>query len=106
MLGRIAVVFMWAAGCSSGGQPTGISSLSCPPGSTLTYENFGEEAIASNCLSCHRSESPRLTSQAEIMAHANAIMEAAVYTDAMPEDADMPLAERQLLGEWLACGAP
>jgi hypothetical protein len=106
MLCRSAVVFALVAGCSSGGKPTGISNLSCPPGSTLTYENFGEAAISSQCLSCHRTESPRLTSQAEIWVHADAIMEAAVYTDAMPQDANMPLAERQLLGEWLACGAP
>jgi len=34
------------------------------------------------------------------------ILQNAVYTDAMPQNADMPLMERENLGEWLACGAP
>jgi hypothetical protein len=41
-----------------------------------------------------------------VQANAAAILDVAVYTDAMPSDANMALAERELLGEWLACGAP
>ena len=38
--------------------------------------------------------------------HARSILDEAVATTAMPADADMTFAEREMLGEWLACGAP
>lgn len=108
MLFRItAVLFaITATACTSGATSTGISDLSCPPESTLTYDNFGKEAVTSNCMSCHDTKSPKLDSVTNIRAHATQILEAAVYTDAMPESGTMSLEERQLLGEWLVCGAP
>jgi uncharacterized membrane protein len=74
----------------------------------LTYANFGEELFVANCTThgCHDRKNPVLTTQAQIQAHASAILDEAVYTDAMPDSGDMPLRERELLGEWLACGAP
>ena len=104
MFVRVAAILFLVA-CTSSGQPTGISNLSCPPDSTLTYANFGEDSIAANCLSCHNRTKPLLTTQAQIQAEASTILDVAVYTDAMPRNANMPLPERELLGEWLACGA-
>jgi uncharacterized membrane protein len=93
--------------CSSGAQSTGIATVSCPTDSTLTYANFGSAFMTSNCLSCHTSkDSPTLTSQSQIKVNASRILDAAVYTTAMPQDNGMAVAEREMLGEWLACGAP
>lgn len=106
---RLAMISCILAACAGGDPSTGIdtSTLSCPPTSTLTYEDFGQPMIADNCLSCHAGkESPRLDSVEQIRANKSAIMQAAVATTSMPDSSDMVLEERQLLGEWLACGAP
>ena len=108
MLVRLAAVAALLSACT-GANSTGIEPVSCPPaGTTLTYANFGEELFAANCTTsgCHDRKSPQLTTQAAIQQHASAILDEAVYTDAMPENHDMPLMEREKLGEWLACGAP
>ena len=44
--------------------------------------------------------------QAAVKAESSQILDAAVYTDAMPGSGSMTLDERKLLGEWLVCGAP
>ena len=102
---RFAVLAVMLIGCTSA-TSTGIQPVSCPPESTLTYANFGEELVAAQCLECHDNERPTLLTQSAIQANASKILQEAVYTDAMPEKNDMPLAEREKLGEWLACGAP
>jgi uncharacterized membrane protein len=102
---RLALVLLFTA-CSTSASSTGISELSCPPDSTLTYANFGKDVITTACMSCHDTESPRLATQAMIQSRATQILDAAVYTDAMPEDGTMTIDERKLLGEWLVCGAP
>lgn len=100
------MLFVLFAACTSS-ESTGISEVSCPTDSTLTYENFGAAFFADNCSSCHASkENPILTTQAQIKAQASRILDEAVYTTSMPEDADLGVDERALLGEWLACGAP
>lgn len=97
------------AACTGGATSTGIdtSTLECPPESTLDYATFGEQMFADSCLSCHAGkESPRLDSVEAIRSNKAAILQEAVETTAMPESGDLTLEERQLLGEWLACGAP
>jgi hypothetical protein len=95
--------------CGSDGEPTGST---CPPDSTLTYASFGQTFIATNCLSCHASrESPRLATLADIQANRGEIDKVAAagpnaVNTIMPEDGSVDTAERQRLGEWLACGAP
>jgi len=103
-----AVALLAVAACSSSsGQSTGITSVECPQGSTLTYANFGSAFFSDNCLSCHTTkESPRLDTQAAIKTNTSRILNEAVYSTAMPQDENIPLAARQMLGEWLACGAP
>jgi uncharacterized membrane protein len=102
-----AILSLGLVACSSGAQSTGISPVSCPTSSTLTYANFGSAFMTGNCLSCHASkDSPTLTSQSQIKVNASRILDVAVYTDAMPQDSNMAIAEREMLGEWLACGAP
>ena len=62
--------------------------------------------MTNNCLHCHIHQRPVLTTQAQVQASAAAILDQAVYTDAMPQKAGMDIAEREMLGEWLSCGAP
>jgi uncharacterized membrane protein len=105
---RAVLVCLVLAACatnsSSGIDP---ASITCPPDSTLTYENFGQVLIADQCLSCHASkQSPTLTTQEAIQSNRQAILKVTVTGTKMPKDASMPLEERELLGEWLACGAP
>ncbi len=102
MLGLLFLV-----GCGGG------SGATCPTGNTLTYENFGRQFFASYCDRCHASRtSPVMNSLATIRANSTAIdSEAASGPDAtntaMPEGTPAPTtAERQQLGQWLACGAP
>jgi uncharacterized membrane protein len=101
-----ALLLFGLSACPSSATSTGIEQLSCSPDSTLTYSNFGQQVIETQCMSCHDTESPALGTLAQIRSHAPAIMDQAVYTNAMPEEGSMTLEERRLLGEWLACGAP
>lgn len=120
------VTFAFATACSNGageGEPTGSI---CPTGSTLTYENFGQEFFESYCLGCHsitktgdaRLEAPDDTNYdtlAEI--RATGAEEIDVRAAAGPNAVNMimpPIGlgpipsedERIDLGEWLACGMP
>ena len=97
------------AACGSSGEATGAT---CPADSTLTYENFGQAFVLTNCLSCHTSrEQPMLTTLTAIQAHLDEIDQAAAagpnaVNTSMPDGASVSTAERTKLGEWLACGAP
>jgi uncharacterized membrane protein len=63
--------------------------------------------MTDHCLSCHATKQhPTLSTQAQIQANSARILQSAVYTTAMPKDADIGRSEREFLGEWLACGAP
>lgn len=100
--------------------PTGST---CPPGSTLTYESFGRAFFEEYCQTCHAStvrgparqgapSSHTYDDRAMILAARDEIdLRAAAGPEAI--NADMPrtypvptAAEREQLGEWLACGAP
>jgi uncharacterized membrane protein len=108
MLRSLAVSVLFAAACTSA-SPTGITAqeVACPTDSTLTYASFGESFVRDNCLSCHAGkDSPNLSTQIAIKQNTTRMLDQAVYTDAMPQDSNMALAERQMLGEWLSCGAP
>ncbi len=104
----IAIVLAVSFGCTNSSS-SGITAaeLSCPPDSTLTYENFGKSFFADNCLSCHATrDRPTLTSAANIVANKQSIISAAVLSTKMPQRTSLSTDERSLLGEWLTCGAP
>lgn len=101
-----------AVACGSDlGDSTGST---CPAESTLTYDNFGKNFMQTHCLACHAdggSESPALSTLAEIQAHLGDVDRAAAagpnaVNTFMPEGSSVPEEERRKLGEWLACGAP
>jgi len=104
---RAVLVCLAMTGCATNSSGIDSASITCPPDSTLTYENFGQPLIADQCLSCHTTkERPALTSQEAIQSNRQAILSNAVTSTKMPKGSSMQLDERDMLGEWLACGAP
>lgn len=124
------IVFVFATGHGDEGCCAGETSVlgpatetQCPPTSTLTYANFGEEFMTTYCTRCHSST---LSGEARmgapafhdfdtlegIIGVANHIDETAASgpaatNDSMPIDGIQPtLEERQQLAEWIACGNP
>lgn len=100
------------------GKETTLEEYTCPPGgTTLTYESFGRDFIATNCQTCHgatnsgRKGAPSgydFGSQADVVKWKTRIFSrAAADNVTMPPGPDDPPADaRTKLAEWLACGAP
>lgn len=123
-LGIFALLF----GCSSPHEhekhgAEHASGAVCPAGSTLTYATFGKTFMQSYCTSCHSStlsgaarnggptehnvdtlDGVRLSME-HIDFHA-AAGPLATNTEMPLSDPKPSLAERQQLGEWIACNAP
>ncbi len=95
----------------------------CPPTSTLTYENFGREFMEDYCTRCHAADLMGAARQGAPTFHdfdtrfgVKAVDEhidlttaagPAATNESMPPDGPWPtLRERELLGEWIACGVP
>ena len=112
------------AACGSDDHPHGGGATGsvCPSGSTLTYDSFGRNFMTKYCVGCHgsnvmgdaRKGAPadhNFDTLASILRFADHIDERAaagpnsVNTEMPPADAtEKPTeAERQQLGEWLAC---
>jgi hypothetical protein len=101
----------------------GLSSgATCPPMSTLSYENFGQAFFASFCLECHTVAIPtgpgrqappdrNFDDLASVRMYAHPIDQQAaagpsgVHQVMPPLDPRPTLQQRMQLGEWLACGA-
>lgn len=101
------------------GMPSGSA---CPKGSTLTWDNFGQEFMSSYCTRCHSSELECGERHDAPLEHdfdtAAGVLLVGEHVDRyaaagpngvnelMPKDGDKPSEEeRRKLGEWLACGA-
>ena len=79
----------------------------------LTYATFAQPLLQQNCVGCHSGQSAasgvRLDSLSGVRANRLGINQHAVrlMEPAMPyNQAPLPRAERDLLEEWLDCGAP
>jgi len=99
--------------------PRTPTNLNCPTGSSLTYENFGEGFMLTNCTSCHarsledgnRAGAPVKYNfdKPEDIANQRGLIR---YIAADPKTARMPPAGRvseldqKRLLEWIDCGAP
>lgn len=100
------VVLLAVTGCVDDSTGITAADVACPTASTLTYTNYGSAFMTAHCTECHDTESPRLTTQAEVQAATSRILDAAVYHSSMPENGSLTLAQRTELGQWLSCGAP
>jgi uncharacterized membrane protein len=106
-------------GCG-GGQATGTT---CPTGSTLTYQNFGQSFMGTYCLRCHnealtgaaRKDAPtdvNFNTVEQVRGESKDIdklagASATLTNEEMPPDGEKPSAEdRRKLSEWLSCNAP
>lgn len=97
---------------------TELEDVTCPTGGTdLTWENFGQTFMIAHCNSCHSVDSPdrRGAPRAYVFdtyEQAHALRERIFIRSAgdnvtMPPGPDDPsLDERDMLAEWIACGAP
>ena len=109
-----------AAGCSSDDADPTPTGSTCPPDSTLTYDNFGATFMGDYCTRCHASDRHGEDRHGAPLYHdfdtfdgiivvADHVDEyAAAGPDAtntlMPPDGTAPSEEERLqLGEWLAC---
>lgn len=105
------------------GPPTESSCPPPPTGTALTYENFGKPFMAAYCTRCHDSKLVGAARQGAtsfhdfdtlfgikaVKAHIDLTSAAgpAGTNRSMPPDGRSPsVAEREQLGEWIACGLP
>ncbi|MCA9714085.1 MAG: hypothetical protein KC468_05300 [Myxococcales bacterium] len=103
------------------GAPGPWSSLDerpCPPDSPLDAANFGVPFFLTHCTGCHSSTIATEDRQGapanvnfdnvdEIVAQADRVWaRSADQNETMPPINSVSAAERAMLGEWLACGAP
>jgi uncharacterized membrane protein len=123
-LALLATSFATLACSGEDDRPVPMSSSSsgstCPPGSPLTYESFGQTFFASYCVRCHGSDRVGTERQGaptgydwdeyeSIALHASEIDAMAAggprqINRTMPPGEPLPSdAERRELGQWLAC---
>jgi uncharacterized membrane protein len=112
----LAVALPALAACDP--PPLPMADYACPPGgTTLTYDSFGREFLATQCNTCHARdattrhgapEAYHFDTLADIHARADRIFVRAAgpNTSMPPGPYDPPADERDRLAEWLACGAP
>ena len=103
------------AGC--GDRPSLDDQECAPSAPELTYETFGEPFLVEHCQGCHASDSTdrngaptefAFDTLSDVREHADRVFaRAANDNTSMPPGNGGPSSrERQLLGEWLACGSP
>jgi uncharacterized membrane protein len=98
--------------------PQSLAERVCPDDSVLSFEDFGGPFVITWCTTCHSSQLP-VQERADapmgvdfdtldgIRSQAGRIWaRAADHNITMPPVAGPDDIDRELLGEWLACGAP
>ena len=95
--------------------------LTCPTGSWLTYENFGQGFMIRNCTSCHHADlGEGARAGAPITVNLDTLDGILIWREkifatttnppsqgnSMPPSNTVRAGERNALEEWLACGAP
>lgn len=111
----LLAVLLLAGACLADSTPE-VDEEPCPPASELTYDNFGGPFLDSYCQRCHASaaddrngapSSITFDDADEVRSHRERIFARAAgdNTSMPPGPDDPPAAERDMLAEWLACGA-
>lgn len=115
---RACIVLWTFVGAGACVEVDKLEDAECPQeGTVLTYESFGEAFMSEYCQDCHASDAdnrqgaPRemvFDTRDDVLEHRERIYErAALGNTSMPPGPDDPGAEeREMLAEWLACGAP
>ena len=97
---------------------TELEDAACPPeGTDLTWENFGQGFFVSYCNSCHsvhtddRNGAPLAyvfdtPDQVRALSERVFLRSAGDNATMPPGPDDPPVEHRDMLAEWLACGAP
>jgi uncharacterized membrane protein len=99
-----------ATGCGTDTDPDCDRSF-------LRYDNFGSPFITNWCRACHSAQlPPDMRQKAPVGINFDSLHEIRIWslqikvtagdTDAMPPAGGPSPAERQMLVEWLGCGAP
>lgn len=95
-----------------------IDGRVCPPGSPLTWQSFGQGFLLDHCVGCHSSQlaegqRAQATLGVDFDTQPGAqqwlqriYARSADANDTMPPAGGVTEQQRQLLGDWLACGAP
>lgn len=94
------------------------TSLNCPKGTYLTYDNFGAGFLSTYCLSCHSAKVPEgKRGGAPITANFDTALDASRYRalmlsktqgakPSMPPGQVLKTKEKEAFAEWLKCGTP
>lgn len=113
---KTAAALLLVAACDP--APVTIDQYPCPTaGTQLRYDSFGAQFLGTNCNICHSAEAGlrhgapegfRFETLDEVHAHAPRIFVRAAGPNVTmpPGPDDPPMADRDQLAEWLACGAP
>ena len=126
----ISITLLVCCGGASGAdpdEPTAMNpnkplpvptSLDCPTGTNLSYENFGAQFLRRYCSECHSvdlagvdrhgaPDSVNFDSSADAISLRIEMIRSAGSDDAsMPPGVAILKGERALFREWLNCGAP
>jgi uncharacterized membrane protein len=103
----LGLVVAFIPACLGGASSTGITQAEITCDTSLTYANFGQAFMQTNCGDCHSGKhSPNLSTQSGVKSSSSKILDAAVYSTSMPQGTDLTNEERTMLGQWLSCGAP
>ena len=98
--------------------PTSLAERACPDDSDLVYESFGAPFMITWCNGCHAASLPEgeraqapmgidFDTVEDVRKHADRIWaRSADHNLTMPPAGGPDEVEREMLGDWLACGAP
>jgi uncharacterized membrane protein len=108
------MLFLFVLACS-GGEPVETGSYSvCDPTFPVSWDNFGEGFIATNCNGCHASgtrdrngapESVTFDTEYQAMTQADDILRTVVDSETMPPAGGVIEEDLLLLDLWLGCFA-
>jgi uncharacterized membrane protein len=115
--GRCAAFAVLVLALGACGSWTELDEVSCPPDSRLSYDNFAAGFFSAHCNSCHavsaadRRGAPQayvFDSYDQVFAlRERVFLRSAADNASMPPGPDdPPQAQRDMLAEWIACGAP
>jgi uncharacterized membrane protein len=115
MMRTLALVLLALGGCA---EWTELEDVPCPPeGTELGWNDFAQGFFAQHCNACHaagvddRNGAPAAylfdTYEQALALRERVFLRAAGDNTSMPPGPDdPPVEEREMLAEWIACGAP